>query len=246
MSKQNSLLPIYTADDLSLSENCLLNKKQLQFIYKSTPPDQIYRRPAKGGGEWSYVKGSYAKKVLNLMFGFNWSLFIDTKEYDLNIGQVFVVGRLVIPLPNGQQITKTQAGRADIKFKTEWIKDEVTGKSVKQTTDIPLDLGNDIKAAITDCLKKCCSELGLFSDIYSEEELQQSFKVIDEDDMLTEIKLIMESESLVISEEDRLYIERIIDNEEKVSYRKVMTVLNKAIKRQTEHIIQQKQIQQKK
>ena len=36
----------------------------------------------------------------------------------------------------------------------------------------PLDLGNDLKAATTDALKKCASELGIASDIYAPNEFK--------------------------------------------------------------------------
>ena len=42
-----------------------------------------------------------------------------------------------------------------------------------------LDYGNDLKAATTDALKKCASELGIASDIYGANE----FKEIAETDM---------------------------------------------------------------
>ena len=36
-----------------------------------------------------------------------------------------------------------------------------------------LDYGNDLKAAATDALKKCASELGIASDIYGSEEFKE-------------------------------------------------------------------------
>ena len=48
-----------------------------------------------------------------------------------------------------------QFGRSDIKFKNEWI----DGKKIP--TKEPLDLGNDLKSATTDALKKCASEIGI-------------------------------------------------------------------------------------
>jgi len=39
---------------------------------------------------------------------------------------------------------------------------------------MPLDFGNDLKAAATDAKKKCASELGLFADVYSAEDFFQA------------------------------------------------------------------------
>lgn len=68
-------------------------------------------------------------------------------------------GRLVIKNEKGEVlITKEQFGRADVKF--------------KKGTKILLDYGNDLKAASTDALKKCASELGIASDIYGANEFK--------------------------------------------------------------------------
>ena len=68
-------------------------------------------------------------------------------------------------------IIKEQFGRADIKFKNEYK--TVNGKQVKVITDDCLDYGDDCKAAATDALKKCASELGIASDIYGANEFKE-------------------------------------------------------------------------
>ena len=71
MKTQNDVA-IVTKDELSLVDNILLNTNQLNLLTKKTPEKYLLKRTAKGGGQWEYVTGSYMKKVLNLMFGFNW------------------------------------------------------------------------------------------------------------------------------------------------------------------------------
>ncbi len=135
-----------------------IKQEQLLFILQKTPEEHIYHRPGKGGGTWDYVTGVYVKKALNYAFGWMWDFqIIDKgKEGDL----VWVQGRLTIKNKSGKpMIIKEQFGRADIKF--------------KRGTKSPLDYGNDLKAAATDALKKCASELGIASDIYGKEEFQQ-------------------------------------------------------------------------
>lgn len=133
------------------------NSTQLLSILQRTPAQHIYKRPAKGGGTWEYVTGTYVKKVLNYVFGWCWSFEIKDKGREGDL--VWVLGRLTIQDPKtGQQIVKEQFGRADIKMKKD--------------TKVPLDYGNDLKSASTDALKKCASELGIASDIYGRNEFK--------------------------------------------------------------------------
>jgi len=143
-----------------------LRQNQLLMILQKTPKNHIYRRPAKGGGEWEYVTGVYVKKALNYIFGWMWDFEI--KEHGREKGEegdlVWVLGRLTIKDKSGKpMIIKEQFGRADVKF--------------KRGTKIPLDFGNDLKAAATDALKKCASELGIASDIYGKNEFMEIQKI---------------------------------------------------------------------
>jgi len=134
-----------------------LNQDQLLFILQKTPANHIYQRPAKGGGKWNYVTGAYVKKVLNYCFGWRWDFEI--KEHGQEGKLVWVLGRLTIKdKQNKPIIVKEQFGRADMKFKRD--------------TKEALDYGNDLKAASTDALKKCASELGIASDVYAGNEFK--------------------------------------------------------------------------
>ncbi len=73
--KENNLALI-SADELSLVEDNSLNSNQLAQILKRTPKAYVKSRPAKGGGTWDYVTSGYVKKVLNLMFGWDWDFEI--------------------------------------------------------------------------------------------------------------------------------------------------------------------------
>lgn len=139
-----------------------LKNNQLLQILQKTPTKHIYRRPAKGGGEWEYVTGVYVKKVLNYTFGWMWDFEVKDKGREADL--VWVLGRLTIKDKTGKpMIIKEQFGRADMKF--------------KRGTKDPLDYGNDLKAATTDALKKCASELGIASDIYGKNEFAEIQKV---------------------------------------------------------------------
>ena len=133
------------------------NQGQLLFILQKTPSNHIYQRPGKGGGKWNYVTGAYVKKVLNYCFGWRWDFEI--KDKGREGGLVWVQGRLTIKdKDNKPIIVKEQFGRADMKFKRD--------------TKEALDYGNDLKAAATDALKKCASELGVASDVYAGNEFK--------------------------------------------------------------------------
>jgi len=181
---------IYTQDELSKVDKNILNPKQLDFILKPTPKIHTYSRPAKGGGTWTYVTGVFVKKTLNFLFGWNWDFEVINFEMNMEAKQCIVQGKLTCRT-NGQTIIRNQFGRADIKFKSEPVLDangkqimyEYKGQMRKkmQPSVNPLDLGNDLKAATTDALKKCASELGLFSDIYAPNEYKE-IKVVADDD----------------------------------------------------------------
>ena len=159
----------------------LLNQNQIQKIWNSTPDRFKYSRPAKGGGTWTYIKGSYVRKVLDSVFGFNWSFEVETSlaeafEVAKMTGSIVVKGTLKGQVKSdGEWVTlaKTQFGRADVKWKMTGqapnrrkVIDEYTGSPV------PLDIGNDFKAATTDCMKKCASLFGIGADVYEADEFQ--------------------------------------------------------------------------
>lgn len=169
-----------------LKTNSNLTTSQIQKFFSKTPKEKIKTRPAKGGGTWDYVAGSYVTQVLNSLFGFKWSFEITTSmdeafKVATTTGTIVVQGRLKVLIGN-EWIIKEQYGRKEVAFK-------------KGTRD-PLDFGNDLKAAATDAKKKCASELGLFADVYAKEdffeativEQNENAEIINEADFLEEVK----------------------------------------------------------
>lgn len=164
------------AKELSLVENNSLNASQLALLLKKTPKQYVHTRPAKGGGTWDYVSGGYVRKVLNLMFGWDWDFEVVSEQI---VGkQVIVKGKLTCRV-NGRQIVKMQFGCKEI--------------ICRKGTDEALNLGNDFKAASTDALKKCAAELGIAADIYNKQDFKEiavNTQTIDQVNDLTEIKRI--------------------------------------------------------
>ena len=172
----------------------IMNPNQIQKLWNSTRAIYKYQRPAKGGGTWTYVKTSYVRKVLDSVFGFNWSFEIET-----TLGEAFEVAKMTNAcvvkgvlrgrvFHEGQwvEIVKTQFGRAEVKWQMENAVDE-QGRSIQRNgkpervkkrddytgAPIPLDFGNDMKAATSDALKKCASLMGVAADVYEPDEFQE-------------------------------------------------------------------------
>lgn len=135
-----------------------VGEKQLLRILEKTPRQYVYRKPGKGGGTFDYVSVSYILKALNYIFGWNWDF--EVLEHGMEGAQVWVKGKLTVHgMHAGQTITKTQFGRADIKY--------------KRGTKEMLDFGNDLKGASSDALKKCASMFGIASDIYGKSDYKE-------------------------------------------------------------------------
>lgn len=164
------------AKELSLVENNSLNANQLALLLKKTPKQYVHTRPAKGGGTWDYVSGGYVRKVLNLMFGWDWDFEVVSEQV---VGkQVIVKGKLTCRV-NNRQIVKMQFGCKEV--------------ICRSGTETPLNLGNDFKAAATDALKKCAAELGIAADIYNKQDFKEitvNTQSNDQVNDLTEVKRI--------------------------------------------------------
>lgn len=158
----------------------VLNQNQIQKLWNSTSPKFKYQRPAKGGGNWTYVKGSYVRKVMDSVFGFDWDFDVET-----TVGEAFDVakltnacvvkgilsGRVIDDAGRMRTLKKVQFGRAEVKWQMEGPQGNRTKKRDEFTgAPIPLDFGNDMKAAATDAFKKCASMFGVASDVYEADE----------------------------------------------------------------------------
>lgn len=171
------------AKDLALVADNLLNDKQLKILLGKTPDRFIKQRPAKGGGTWDYVSTAYVQKVLNMVYGWRWSFEI--VKQDITERQVVVQGRLTFTVGD-ESFAKMQFGRKDIMF--------------SKGTTTPMDIGNDLKAAASDALKKCASMIGIAQDIYGKEDFKEievvPTKEENEEELVRILKHIATSETL--------------------------------------------------
>lgn len=141
----------------------IMTTQHMNLLYKKTPGQHVHTRQGKGGQNFKYVTGAYVKSQLNRLFGFDWNFSI--KQFDVKGNQAIVFGRLEgnIRDKDGKLVTtlvREQFGRADI-------------KTLKSDRTKPVDFGNDLKAAATDALKKCASDLGIARDVYAADEYRE-------------------------------------------------------------------------
>jgi hypothetical protein len=116
-----------------------------------TPLKMIERREGRGGQEFHYVRHQYITQVLNQICGHNWDFEI--LREDVREDQIWVLGKLTIRV-HDHQIVKQQYGSASVK----------TYSSGDNAGEM-MSLGDDLKAAASDALKKCASMIGLGLDL---------------------------------------------------------------------------------
>lgn len=135
-----------------------LTDQQVLLINEPTPDTEIEIKKDEDGNTYKSVKSYYIKKRLNLIFGFNWRLKVLRSEYYANAGEVVVHGKLILHTKGGD-IVREQFGKATVEY----------SKKAQRTSAAPSNLGNAFKAAASDCLKKCASEIGIAFDIYNQD-----------------------------------------------------------------------------
>jgi recombination DNA repair RAD52 pathway protein len=192
-------------EQLSLTDSAL-NAKQLELILKRTPEKYVRNRPAKGGGQWKYVSGGYVKKCLNLLFGFDWSFEI--LEQMIMHKEAIVKGKLTIN-SNGKTIVKMQFGNKDIMY--------------RKGTEEPLSIGNDLKSAATDALKKCAAEIGIAADIYNAEEFREV--QVDTETEYEKIKRLYSEKYTKMDSEQSDFIFATLENNQIENYTKAIKLL---------------------
>jgi hypothetical protein len=153
----------------------VLNENQVQKLFNSTPRKWKFKRPAKGGGEWDYVRKGYVRRTLDSVFGFDWDYQTTTPlDTALTIaertGFVVLQGTITARVLDSEGKTvatlkRSGTGRSEVKF-TKLAKEMPDGTKRRA----PLDFGNDVKGAETDCFKRCAALFGIAADIFEKDE----------------------------------------------------------------------------
>lgn len=122
---------------------CLLNMQQ-------TDPAEIQTRKGPDGKLIKYVEGDYILRCLNYATLFDWDFeLLESREDEIDgLLQFSENGKLTIRTTEGKTISKTQ-----------W------GSQIRRTK---MEVGDALKGAATDSLKKCASQFGIARDVYAE------------------------------------------------------------------------------
>lgn len=134
-----------------------------EILTKKFPEEQVRYRPGKGGKQISYVETYTVIERLNEAFKSRWSweiLFTNTSDKN-----IYCKGRLTVNI-NGEIIIKESFGS----------KDSPTA-----------NIGDDLKAASSDALKKAASLLGIGLYFYKD-KIQENYKKPDPEKIKNFIK----------------------------------------------------------
>lgn len=206
--QESNVSVLINQSDIDKLKGCVLNEDQLKYITDPTPASEIYEKVGKDSKRRKYVKGSYVKKVLNLMFGFGWDEQVVSTNYYPDLKQVTVVLRFVYKGNDGETYFKEQFGGADLE----------------------VSIGDAYKAAATDALKKCASELGLFSDVYGLDDLRTAPLTDDEKHQkIVEMCELLVKLDIKVVNSDHTFLQRVIENKEVKSYDKAIAQLQKKL-----------------
>ena len=116
-----------------------------ELLEKPFTPEQIKRRQGTNGDVLDYIEGCAVIQRLNESFDAEW--IFEIQEHRVYDDEVVVLGKLT-----AQGVSKSQFGKSRIT------------RSRKENSII--SLGDDLKAAATDCLKKCATLFGVGLHLY--------------------------------------------------------------------------------
>src|SRR5512139_2901294 len=121
------------------------------LLEKPFEPSQIKQRQGNFAHILDYVEGHVVTSRLNEPFDGNWSFEIVKYRILKETGEVIVLGKLT-----AENVTKMSFGSKEI--------------ARNKDTRAIISLGDDLKAASTDALKKAASLLGVGLYLYSEKK----------------------------------------------------------------------------
>lgn len=126
-------------------QNVELTESQKKAIGIITPKEFIRERIGKGNKRFNYVETGYVVARLNQAFGpLGWNFTV--KDKIIETGEVAILVELTFKATNGFEITKSQWGQAQ--------------------RHNGVALGDSLKAATSDGLKKAASLAGVALDVY--------------------------------------------------------------------------------
>ena len=116
-----------------------------EILERPFTPEQIKRRQGTNGDVLDYIEGCAVIQRLNECFDAEW--IFEIQEHRVYDDEVVVLGKLT-----AQGVAKSQFGKSRI--------------TIAKKDNSIISLGDDLKAAATDCLKKCATLFGVGLHLY--------------------------------------------------------------------------------
>lgn len=158
-----------------------MSDEQIMAMRMRTPSKFIKTFEGRGGKKLSYVPVAIYIRKLNFTYGYgNWSFEVVKSEV-IEDGAV-VQGRLSVPKfgmsvsqfgghPVAREVLGFDCGDGKLLHPSAFYKLPYDKKALyTKKHGNYVDVGDSFKAAASDCLKKCCSMLGMFADVYSPDD----------------------------------------------------------------------------
>lgn len=126
------------------------------LVSGKTPKEVVFPKPMGRGRNVDYVPGWWFVEQLNALFGYYWDFEIE--DQGIGEGNCWVRGKLTVKDPvSDLTVTKSAFG----------------GSRLKSKENPAIDIGDDLKSAATDALKKAATLLGIAADVYGKREVQE-------------------------------------------------------------------------
>ena len=151
--EQAEVLPLVPQTRFGMVQLPSETLRKLQAKTPESAVDTVNKR----GGNYKYVKHQYVNKKLNEIFYGIWSWeIVEWKVYE-EINQVVAVGRLKVMMDGGIAVSKDAFGSADImRYK----------KDHKTKPEQIISIGDALKSADSNALKKAASRFGIAGDVF--------------------------------------------------------------------------------
>lgn len=171
------------------------------FLSGITDKKHIRQRPARGGGNVEYVSTYYMTRMMNLLTGFKWtSECVEEKARPNWETPVEIMCKMKVTTwdNNGRALSHTAWGTKDVAY----YKSKFTKDSKAPPKPQIIALGDDLKAAYSDGIKKCLSYFGIADDVYGgkEAELYIEEEVVEQKPQTPKAPLPIMEEEVVIDD----------------------------------------------
>jgi len=140
------------------------------LVTRYTPRDVIEQREGRGGKTLDYIKAWWFIEQANALFGHFWSFEV-TDQY-VGDHQVWVRGKVTITIPGEdfEDIFPDGTRRVHRRETMTITKVQFGGHDLAKKDGRVISVGDTLKAAATDSMKKCLSLVGIAADVYGDRE----------------------------------------------------------------------------